>query len=314
MSLLTVDTLFTIYSFLEKDKPFVFFLATNKAHNELKHKFRYDKSTLICDTGKWNSLTISYFPNIVWRVLANNVKQIRGVPKHCNALQINYTRVLRAGNIPSHVTKFYFCANYDRPVTKGVIPNTVTHLEIGEKCIWLTNPDMLPDSLETLVLNGYAPLQSRKLPNSLKKLVLNGRFFNSYDLQIIPSSLEFGEHCDVSLHFYYTKGSSGIDVMHPLHKTKIKKLILSEKFDVPLFSSNLPENLVWLKFGKYFNQEIHIDVLPETLRHIEFGKSYNQKVYLDFIPKSIETVVVRNTYMYEYFHQYDLWFECIYKP
>jgi hypothetical protein len=317
--MLNLDTLFEIYSFLEKDKPFIFLLSTNTAYNGLKSKFRYNKTTPICDAEKWNANTISYFPKISWRLFAENIKQIREASKNSNALQINYNRIVKPNTIPPHITKVYFSHKYDRPLSKGVIPDSVVYLEFGEQYTWSLAGYIWPSSLKVLVLKGKSTvtLTGVVLPETLEKLVLGDNFvflFNDYQ---IPKSLKV-----LKYRKKYNRGLSINVVNHlfnqdtlkfPLHDTNIKKLVFGEAYNQPLFSGCLPKYLTYLKFGDNFNQEIGKNELPETLEHLELGEQYNQKVYLNFIPKSVKKVVVRNALMYEYFHQFDLEFECVYK-
>lgn len=170
---LCVDVLHLIYSFGEKEYPFLSLLSTNKEYHILKSKFRYNKTFYLCHNKDWNETTIPYFRCIQWIVCAKNKKEVPEVPIYIDALQIHYNRPLKRNFIPKHITRLYFYNDYDKLIFPGNLPNTITYLSLPKKSKQTLDYRFIPESVETLVLGGCGiDFYPKQFP-SLTTLIIN---------------------------------------------------------------------------------------------------------------------------------------------
>lgn len=216
-------------------------------------------------------------------------------------------------NIPSSV-RYLSLKYYKKSPLPGSIPNSVTHLELGDRDIL---PGVIPDSVVHLDLGNHN-LSPGIIPNSVTHLFA-GDFNRTFEPGSIPNSvtyLELGFYFDQKLtkgmipnsvtHLTFgmfdqklIKGSIPDSVTHltfdqfnkKLSKTSLPKYLthlnLGKKFQQPIEAGVLPNTITHLDLGEKFQQPIEVGVLPNTITHLTLGRDYKQSVSREALPRSI---------------------------
>src|SRR5437763_1459244 len=89
------------------------------------------------------------------------------------------------------INQLIFCAAFNQPLTKDVLPNSLTQLTFG---YWFNQPltkDVLPNSLTQLTFgDGFnQPLKKDILPNNLTQLTFGDGFNQLLTKDILPNNL-----------------------------------------------------------------------------------------------------------------------------
>ena len=314
---LPTDTLNLIHSFCKKDNSFVSLLSTNKGYHALKCKFQY-KKPFVSYKPSWTPTTISYFSCIHWIHEVHGIRELKKTPTFIKAIELFYNvSPIKPGAIPNHITAVYFNC-YNKTLHAGVIPSSTTLIHFGSLFNRTISPGVIPSSVKTVYLShaqkGFE--LAGEIPGTVETLVFgdNFQYIDGITLNEGIKTLHLGKVFNRPLSIRLNTGHTNYHIPR-----SVTKLILSRDFEYELNVGDIPRNIRHLVFGEKFNGLLHTPlkkrpILPEGLEYLELGYCYHREPEICHIPKSLKRLVVRNTYMYEYFHQYDLWFECIYKP
>ncbi len=132
---------------------------------------------------EYNKLIESIPDTIEYLFLGGYKKSIKFIPFGVKELVFDkYNMELCVGDIPCSVTHLTFGADYNHPIYKDVLPNSIIYLKFG-------------DGFDRLLFNG-------SIPNSVKKLVFGRKYNQPIKKNIIPNSviqLKLGENYDQEL-------------------------------------------------------------------------------------------------------------------
>lgn len=181
---------------------------------------------------------------------------------------------------------------YKNTPSPGSIPNTVTHLELGNRVIL---PGVIPDSVIHLDLGDHN-LTPGIIPNSVTHL-FTGEFNRTFEPGSIPTSvrhLELGGSFDQKL----TKGMIPNSVTHLTFGLFDQKLLKGsipdsvthltfDHFNKKLTKTSLPRYLTHLNLGRKFQQPLEVGFLPNMITHLTLGHDYKQPISREALPGSI---------------------------
>ncbi|KYQ89317.1 hypothetical protein DLAC_09976 [Tieghemostelium lacteum] len=173
-----------------------------------------------------------------------------------------FNKPLKEGDLPHGLLYLDLGLQYDTPLDVGSIPNTVTHLKLGD----VFNKDIgeghIPNSVIHLSLgisfNRY--LWPGQIPSSVQTLIMSKMFNMELGVGTLPSSL-------TDLRF-------GTNYNHPL---------------VP---KELPQGLKKLEFGYYFDQELHRGVLPDSLTHLIIQEKFSKTLSANRLPSKLKSLTL----------------------
>nr|QFG73740.1 MAG: FNIPrepeat containing protein [Megaviridae environmental sample] len=172
--------------------------------------------------------------------------------------------------LPQTLQKVSFGDTFNQNIS--VIPAFVTHLSLG----WMFNQPLTWNTVPPLVrlelsVEFNQEIPPHVLPKTLKRLILGRDFNHPLHVHSLPENLEYLEF-----------GYSGV-FNHPIAPNvfpkSLLKLVMCDNFNHSL-SGVLPENLVSLTMGCYFDQPL--DGLPNSLRELTLGSFYSRQ--LDILP------------------------------
>jgi hypothetical protein len=131
--------------------------------------------------------------------------------------------------------------------------------------------DNLPEKLEKLVLGNNFDKPVNKLPIGLKELVI-GNSFNQ-EINSLPPGLlrlDIGDHFDREI-------ENGPPWMEDNYETLYAERLRDSEFDAySLIVNVLPKTLIYLKFGRNFNQNMF--GLPRSLQQLELSGIYDKEI------------------------------------
>jgi hypothetical protein len=207
----------------------------------------------------------------------------------------------------------------------GILPKTITHLQLSNDFSQHIYPGDLPNGLIHLTLgreyNVPTPSASKVIPSTIKVLHFGYKFNRLIDLSslINLTHLRFGEDFDQSINL-----SSLINLTHLTFSRKFNQsitqcipsnvthLAFSYSFNKPI--DTLPSKLVRLKLGNDFNYpidaihntsitnlkfwgktELQANCIPESVTNLNFGDQFNQSL-IGLIPCGIKYLTLGNAF------------------
>ena len=190
------------------------------------------------------------------------------IPEGVRFLQLSWQseQALLPGSIPSTVTFVQCCGGLQQPLA-GPLPDGLTHLILGERCIDLLLPpsSSLPSSLQQLRFDHWdQPLHVGSLPPRLQRLDMGQLWNQPLPASVLPASL-----------------------------THVK---LSDRFNQPLVRGSIAEGVVHLSLGAAFNQPLRRGVLPSTLRELVLGDGFRQPLEVGSLPSGLQLLRLPNGY------------------
>jgi hypothetical protein len=225
--LFTDVILFLSNNYLEKDKDKLSFLSCVTSWHTLKSKVHFQEET------NYNKLYegLFYYKNLNIRYNMSD-DNFNSIPKHTKLLCLNndFNQPLKKGDIPNSVTTLHFGYFFNQPLKKGDIPNSVTTLKFGHSFNQPLKKGDIPNSVTTLHF-GYCfdqPLKKGDIPNSVTTLV-------------------FGDH-----------------------------------FNQPLNPGDIPNSVTTVTFGYYFNQPLSIGSIPHSVKEIFLNKDIRRQFLILF--------------------------------
>eukprot|EP01133_Synstelium_polycarpum_P014599 gene14599-17261_t len=146
--------------------------------------------------------------------------------------------------LPSTITHLDIAI--DQPITRGMFPDTITHLKMGRNFNHPIAPGSLPANLVSLTFGEMfnRPLRAGQLPSGLKHLVFGDCFNQSIKEGHLPSGL--------------------------------KQLVFGHQFNETI--TGIPSGLTHLTVGTLFNRPIHAGSFPTTLQHLSFGIDFQREL------------------------------------
>lgn len=181
-------------------------------------------------------------------VIPNTIKKLHIDSQTCKINSI------KPGDIPYGVQEIIFYNNFNNNTdsnidfVSNIIPNSVTHLELGYPLINEINSESIPNSVTYLKLYDYYnyPLKKGDIPNSVKYLTLSFFYNGPINNEIIPYGvieITFGQSC----------------------YTQIKK-------------GDLPESIKKITINNPHYNEIDTNDLPSNLYEIIVDSKYSRKI------------------------------------
>lgn len=184
----------------------------------------------------------------------------------------------RRNDIPYGVRDLRFLY-FDGELRKGAIPNSVTHLHLGNRFNQNLTKGCIPNSVLNLFLgdrfNGW--LEEGHIPDSVTHLTFGKAFGRRLRVGHIPNSvkyLTFGRNWDQKLETGHIPNS-------------VTHLIFGSCFNQQLEIGHIPNSVTYLAFGKEFNKEIKPGDIPDSVTDISFGLKFNQTIREGDLPDSI---------------------------
>jgi hypothetical protein len=185
----------------------------------------------------------------------------------------NYNQPIGVARIPDNVQFLnmgYFF--YKHPITTGELPTKLRCLTMGH---WFNKPfdeDVLPESLESLILGNQfnQKFGLRSLPSHLKLLRIGYNFNQTWDQGVLPDSLQ--------------------------------SLVLGHDFNQPFAKGVLPGGLKLLALGSYFNQRFLEGVLPFDLLSLTVGHNFDQQFDQGVLPAGLQCLALDHCFD-QPFHQ-----------
>lgn len=177
---------------------------------------------------------------------------------------------LEIHELPPNLKRLHFSVDYNLQNIRCKLPNMLTYLRVGK----VDNNDilnnMLPDTLETLIIRNMSNIPITRFPPNLKKLSFEGQF--NQPLDNLPQSL-------IKLYMV------GSQFNHPLPKLpNIKHLILPYIYNKPI--TDFP-SLVYLSGGRSYTHPINDKLFP-NLRKLYIYDNFNQP--LDTLPTKLTSL------------------------
>eukprot|EP01133_Synstelium_polycarpum_P003482 gene3482-3976_t len=156
---------------------------------------------------------------------------------------------------------------FNKPIERGVLPETLTHLDVGPSFNQRIIAGSLPESMVSLILGDSfcEPLAPSCLPSGLESLTIGNRYNEVIGLGVLPKSL--------------TKlrlGSGFNSAINPGVLPQLIELSLGDLFNQRIAIAALPMSLKKLVFGRNYDIPIEDDCLPAGLEYLEFGYNFRQ--------------------------------------
>lgn len=163
--------------------------------------------------------------------------------------------VLPFGILPDSITHLSLGNACNQPIIPGFIPNSVTHLTFGTKFNQLLIQNCIPDSVTHLLLSGdfNQLLIPGALPRSLKYLLMD-RDNCKYNQPLVIVNIDSPSGQKISF-------------------------------------GSIPDSVTHLTFSRDFAQSIEMGVLPDSITHLAFGQSFvDEHPFLGkcSLPKSLQ--------------------------
>ncbi|KAF2073789.1 hypothetical protein CYY_004883, partial [Polysphondylium violaceum] len=87
----------------------------------------------------------------------------------------NFNCFIKPNSLLNNIKTITFDSNYNQPIVKGTIPNSVEYLEFGNKN-QVISKEILPTSLKSLTISSFNQKLFNILPDSITELVLNMQY------------------------------------------------------------------------------------------------------------------------------------------
>ncbi|KAM9978229.1 hypothetical protein ACTFIY_011987 [Dictyostelium cf. discoideum] len=164
------------------------------------------------------------------------------------------------GFIPSSVTYLELDHHYNLPLCKGIIPNSVTNLIIGNGFNQSIEIEDLPSSIKYLTFGSSfnKPLKKGSIPNGVLSIIFGSLFDQDIEVGVIPSSCF--------------------------------ELIFGQSFNKSFKSGSIPFGVKTLKLSIHYKQMIEPNVLPHSITNLNIGSSFYankiRKIEKNTIPTS----------------------------
>ena len=183
------------------------------------------------------------------------------------------------GAIPHGVRFLQLAESYNRPLLPGAIPTTVRFLQCGRSFNQpLAEEGALPDTLTHLILGDMyaAELPSSGLPSSLQRLRLGG-YSQSLQPHYLPPRLE---RLDMGVHYNQPLPPGVL----PPSLTHVR---LSDRFKQRLVLGSIPLGVVHLSMGRAFNFPLPAGVLPSTLHELLLSDGFRHPLGPGSLPSQL---------------------------
>eukprot|EP01133_Synstelium_polycarpum_P015372 gene15372-18234_t len=185
----------------------------------------------------------------------------------------------------NHLTALRMNGDYNQPILKDQLPQSLTTLEFGSSFDQAIAPDTLPQSLSTIIFGQdyKQPLQPGSLPQSLTNLSFGACYNQQLVVGSLPKSLE-----SLSFDYFYNQPI----LPHTLPQS-LQSLTFGFRFNPfqPFSPGSLPQSLTTLDLGDSFDQPIDPGVLNQSLKSLTLGDAFNQKLEIGSLPRSLEILV-----------------------
>ena len=149
---------------------------------------------------------------------------------------------------------------FDQTIDPGVLPASLTSLDLGWAFNQRLDPGVLPACLTSLTLGAQfdRPLAPGALPARLTSLVFGFHFDQPLDPGVLPASLTL--------------------------------LTLSGRFDRPFVTGGLPHGLQTLRVGGHFDQPLEPGTLSASLVSLELTGSFNRRLVPGVLPADLKSL------------------------
>lgn len=123
---------------------------------------------------------------------------------------------------------------------------------------------------------------------------------NDPDYQIIKSYIDSsdGGYNDFYFENDYTTITTGKyqrkSIKNFLFPSKIKKLIITNEYNVCLCNVDLPQNLEKLELSGRYNQPLNCVKFPDKLKHLILGSDYDQSLTNVIFPNNLKKITFQN--------------------
>ncbi|GAM18349.1 hypothetical protein SAMD00019534_015240 [Acytostelium subglobosum LB1] len=198
-----------------------------------------------------------------------------------NILTLKMQPVYGHGIIPSNVTDLCFTSNWSSPITPGLLPNSVTRLDIGKFNTYRHdyNQNTFPLSLTQLKMNVHDSPPPGALPASLTELDLGLDKNGTSGLLVgsIPPLVKV----------LFIRGLNQTLVQGLLPNTLEVLDLLTSNFNHPITVNSLPPSLKRINLGEMYNHPFPPGVLPNSLTSIRLGFRFVQLLEPGSIPQSL---------------------------
>eukprot|EP01132_Coremiostelium_polycephalum_P009207 gene9207-11283_t len=178
------------------------------------------------------------------------------------ATNIDPDRLPSLSKISNVLTHLKFSECFKNPILfPGFIPQTITHLSLGDLYTHPLKPGVIPKSVTNLTLGRHYnhPLEKDVIPSSVITLSFGDYYTTFIPPGVIPSS--------------------------------VKRLKLGKLFNQPIEIGTIPESVIHLSFGTLFNQTLKKGTIPEGCITVLFGENYNKPLQFGTIPSSVKKLV-----------------------
>ncbi|KYQ88811.1 HesA/moeB/thiF family protein [Tieghemostelium lacteum] len=195
---------------------------------------------------------------------------------------------LKVGSIPNSVERIDFISysnysEYSQVIKVGIIPDSVKqmHLHLGSNHI--IEPNALPNSIHTVILNLLPNSNIPKLPNSIKNLTVHCELFRT---DFVPDSLK-------NLTVYYERDIRQNGEL----PDSIENLIIETDTEfMAILTPNLfPKQLKSLTIqGGEIQMFISPKILPDSLQSLSLTNLNGNLNQLKNLPKQLESLILTN--------------------
>ncbi|EGG13564.1 hypothetical protein DFA_11325 [Cavenderia fasciculata] len=227
------------------------------------------------------TIKVGSLPNtIVHLDLESCSVEVGAIPSSVKYLSINLTNN-DPTCIPSSVKSLYAKWDESTPITKGMIPSTVTELVLDEQYSLL--PGSIPSSVTTLTLMALDETPPKgAIPNKVHSLFLFGMMCE-LNASILPNSIKYlGIHGDCSLKL--------ISMIPPSTKYFDYQSTNLIGADVKFSANDIPNGVTHIRLGVGFNKVVVPGFIPDSCEYLEFSETYDHRVPHWALPKSLKTI------------------------
>ncbi len=209
----------------------------------------------------------------------------------------------------SQILEFPFSSQYDQPLLKNVLPESLKYLKFGSSFNQLINESesVLPQGLVSLIfgynfnqiidLRAFDELRDLvfgfnfnkplcKLPKKVRTLIFNGMFNQLIEKNILSEKL--------TKLIFSTKFNQPLDI--GVLPDTITYLHFGCEYNQPFSQGVLPQELLELKLGHHFNQRLDKFILPNKLLKLQLGYTFNQKLISGSLPEKLECLLMNDSY------------------
>lgn len=315
-----------IYSFLNTNGEFIFFLSTSKKLHKFKSKFWYNKTyfdyyhlprKLIYKDCIQSTISVlgrkclEKLPKNITHLYVLDMGDLKkgDIPSHVHFITIGICNVsIVCHIIPSTVKKLHFHGFYNWRLEKDAIPFGVKEIKFGKEFNQKIPKGIIPSSVERITF-GYKfnqPIYPGDLPEGITHVTFGDKFNQRIYPNTLPQTLTYlsfgndfngitGPKCipdsvtHLTMHFKSDTLSSEIFPPKLTHLTY-------NGFVNSVFPIVLPLTLRSITFGKYFNYPLEDLCLSDSIESITFGLGYGQDIGPDFLPKKLKNIHVSETF------------------